>query len=293
MAQPIALKIWSQTHQTPYVALHGTSHLQLHEHDAYQTLYGLNGVTLGERHRVPTLADIKTAALNPLAAVLLELPMREIGGQLPAWQDLVEQSTWLQENGIARHMDGARVWQCPAAYGKSLAQIAELFDSLYVSFYKDLGGISGACLIGDATFIDKAKLWVRRAGGNLYALFPYVVAAREGLSKHLPNLAQRRTQAQWLACELNKIPFLSTWPIVPQTNMFRLRIMMKPDLFLTNTTQWMRDNHVSIVTPPFEVGEDYALSELTIGDAFSDLTQQAWLEKIERFKQFMAKKGEG
>ncbi len=287
MAQPIALKIWSETQSTPYVALHATSHLQLHEHNAYQTLYDLKGVTLGEHHRVPILADVKSAAVNPLAAVLLELPMREIGGQLPSWDELVSQSQWLQENNIRRHMDGARVWQCPAAYDKSLAEIAALFDSLYVSFYKDLGGIAGACLIGDTEFIAKAKIWTRRAGGNLYALYPYVIAAREGLKRHLPQIANRRQQAQWLASMLNEIPILSTWPLIPQTNMFRLRINMDPAVFMAKTTQWMIDNNVALITSPFEIGENYAIAELTIGDAFSGLTQDEWQERIESFKQFI------
>ncbi|MDX1342374.1 MAG: beta-eliminating lyase-related protein [Reinekea sp.] len=285
MAQPIALKIWAEQQRSPYVALHATSHLQLHEHNAYQTLYGLRGVTLGSHHRVPTLADIQSAAVEPLAAILLELPMREIGGQLPAWEDLVAQASWAREHNIKLHMDGARLWQCPPAYGKSLAEISALFDSVYVSFYKDLGGISGACLAGDANFIAQAKIWVRRAGGNLFSLAPYIVAAREGLKQHLPHIAARREQAIWLAEQLNQLPGVTTWPRVPQTNMFRVRMSVDVETYLNTASQWMLDNNVALITPPYETGEGYYLCEMTIGDAFAEQTPAEWQQHLARFAE--------
>ena len=100
MAQPIALRIWADLARTDYVALHATSHVALHEYNSYQVLWQLKGCELGESHRVPLLEDLKAVARDPLAAVLLELPMREIGGQLPQWDELVRQSDWAREQGI-------------------------------------------------------------------------------------------------------------------------------------------------------------------------------------------------
>jgi threonine aldolase len=283
MAQPIALRIWSEEKRTPYVALHATSHLQLHEQNSYQTLWGLRGVTLGQSHQVPTLEDIQTAAAQPLAAALLELPMREIGGQLPEWDALVSQTQFLKEQGIRVHMDGARLWQCPAYYGKSLAEISALFDSVYVSFYKDLGGISGAILAGDAHFVAQAKIWARRAGGNLYSLAPYVVAAREGFKQHFGQIHDRRLKAIWVAETFNEQPEFSTIPLVPQTNMFRMRIHLPPEKLLAAATKWMQENNTAIVPAPYEMGEDYCLCEITIGDAIYDFTYEEWQAKLASF----------
>lgn len=283
MAQPIALKIWSEEKRTPYVALHATSHLQLHEQNSYQTLWGLKGVTLGQAHKVPSTDDVKAAATQPLAAALLELPMREIGGQLPEWDELVEQTNYLKGQGIRVHMDGARLWQCPAYYGKSLSEISALFDSVYVSFYKDLGGISGAILAGDEHFIAQAKIWARRAGGNLYSLAPYVVAAREGFKQHFGQIHDRRLKAIWVAETFNQQPEFSTIPLIPQTNMFRMRINLSAEKFLPAATQWMQKNNTAIVTAPYEIGEDYCLCEITIGDAIYDFSYEEWQEKLESF----------
>jgi len=283
MAQPIALKIWADRQRTPYVALHATSHLALHEQNGYQILYGLKGLTLGQDHRVPALQDLKASASDPLAAILLELPMREIGGQIPTWEELLAQSQWAKSNNIKLHMDGARLWQCPAAYEKSLAEISALFDSVYVSFYKDLDGIAGAILAGDADFIEKAKIWQRRAGGNIVALYPYVIAAREGLKQHLPLMEKRLNHTKWLADKLNKFDHFQTMPLKPQVNMFRLRVNANPNDFLPKATQWAKDNGVALISAPYKVGEDYLMCELSMGDAFEEQSKEQWQHWIDSF----------
>ena len=96
-----------------------------------------------------------TAEKTGLASLLIELPAREIGGQLPTWEELVELSELCRNQSIRLHLDGARVWQAAPAYGRSLFEIAALFDSVYVSFYKDVGALPGAMLLGSRDFIDE------------------------------------------------------------------------------------------------------------------------------------------
>jgi len=109
MAQQIALRVWSERKQCHTVAFHPTCHLEIHEQKGYQALHGLRGLLVGNAHQVITLDDVK-AVQEPLAALLLELPLREIGGQLPSWDDLEAQSVWAREHNIGMHMDGARVY---------------------------------------------------------------------------------------------------------------------------------------------------------------------------------------
>ena len=54
-----------------------------------------------------------------------------------------------------------------------MSEIASVFDSVYISFYKGLGSISGAMIMGEKDFCDEARVWLRRFGGNLYTLLPY------------------------------------------------------------------------------------------------------------------------
>ena len=149
MAQQIALRIWSDRRGTRTVAFHPTCHLEIHEQKGYQLLHGLHGRLVGDPNSLITLGDLE-GIHEPVAALLLELPQREIGGLLPAWDDLVAQAGWARERGIALHLDGARLWEAGPFYDRDHAEIAGLFDSVYVSFYKDLDALAGAALAGDA-----------------------------------------------------------------------------------------------------------------------------------------------
>ncbi|WP_115718950.1 threonine aldolase family protein [Gallaecimonas mangrovi] len=286
MAQCMAMKIWCQEQGNNHIGLHPTSHLVLHEQNAYQALYGLSSALIGDADQVPTLAEMAAAhSQQPLAALILELPMREIGGQLPDWQALVAQSQWAREQNVRLHLDGARLWQCPGAYGKSLAEISALFDSVYVSFYKDLGGIAGAVLAADKGFIDEAKVWLRRSGGNLYSLAPYVVAAREGLAEHLPQMPKRLDNAKWLAEKLNQLPGVTTWPATPQTNMFRLHISTEPATFFEKASAWMQQHSLAPITPPYRTEANGLWCELTIGEAFDALPKEDWQHALAEFSK--------
>src|SRR6478735_4322639 len=88
MAQQIALRIHGDRRSRRVVAFHPTCHLELHEDKAYQRLHRLIGRPLGDGRELLSLADLEGVG-EPLAALLVELPQREIGGRLPAWDDLV------------------------------------------------------------------------------------------------------------------------------------------------------------------------------------------------------------
>jgi threonine aldolase len=59
-------------------------------------------------------------------------------------------------------MDGARLWEAAPFYAstasKSIADIAALFDTVYVSFYEGLGAIAGCCVAGDKETIEQLNL---------------------------------------------------------------------------------------------------------------------------------------
>jgi threonine aldolase len=166
MAQQIVLRAHADRSHSLHVAFHLTCHLEIHEQKGYQLLHGLYGVLVGSPYRLMTLDDLKTVK-EPLAALLLELPKREIGGQLPTWDELTTIVNWARARNIVLQLDGARLWECQPFYQRSYAEIAGLFDTVYVSFYKILGGITGAMLLGPEEVIAEARIWQRRQGGNL------------------------------------------------------------------------------------------------------------------------------
>jgi len=223
MAQQIALRIHADRRGRRVVAFHPTCHLELHEDKAYQRLHGLVGRPLGDGRELLTLADLE-AVREPLAALLVELPQREIGGRLPAWDDLVAQIAYVRERGAAVHLDGARLWESGPFYDRPLSDIAGLFDSVYVSFYKGLGGLAGSMLLGEEDVVAEARAWRQRHGGTLYQLWPYAAAGLAGLRLRLPRMGAYVAHAQAIAAALTGVEGVQVVPDPPQTPMMHLHL---------------------------------------------------------------------
>src|SRR5579871_525598 len=272
MAQQIALRIWSERAHCTTVAFHPTCHLQLHEQMGYERLHGLHGRLAGDRHRLLTLADLEAVA-EPLAALLIELPQREIGGQLPEWDDLQAQVAWARQRGIATHMDGARLWEAAPYYGRSYAEVASLFDSVYVSFYKGIGGITGAALTGTRDFIAEARIWQVRHGGRPRSLFPYVLSARAGLRQRIARFPHYHARALAIAEALHTIPGIQILPERPQTHMMHVYLRGEPEALLAASVAVARESHVLLSAwfAPTEL-PGYSKFELTVGDATDALS---------------------
>ncbi len=228
MAQQIALRIHADRRSRRGVVFHPMCHIDTKELRAYERLHGLEGHPVGEAHRLLRLSDLEAhrwfgeAAGEAPAALLLELPQRDIGGQLPEWDELVAQVGWARARGAAAHLDGARLWGCASFYGRPLAAIADLFDTVYVSFYKQMAGLAGAALAGESTLVAEAREWRRRHGGTLHSLWPSAATALSGLRLRLPRLAECQGHALALAAALRDLPGVDVLPDPPHTPMFHL-----------------------------------------------------------------------
>ena len=116
---------------------------------------------------------------------------------------------------------------------KSVSEISSNFDSIYISFYKGLGGISGAMLLGNAEFCAEARKWLRRFGGNLKTLMPYAVSCWSayrcnGVDHHriMSLFSDRRKKLQRIVETLSNDSTIKNLvrfdPEVPETNMVHL-----------------------------------------------------------------------
>jgi threonine aldolase len=274
MAQQIALRIWADRSHTSTVAFHPTCHLEIHEQKGYALLHGLQGRLVGERTRLLTLEDLR-AVPEPLAALLLELPQREIGGELPSWSELEAQAHWAHERETRIHMDGARLWESGPFYRRPYAEIAALFDSVYVSFYKGIGAIAGAALAGSGDFIAEARLWQRRHGGNLIQLYPLVLSARRSLRHRRDSFTAYHERAVSVAHVLTSIPGISIKPDPPHTNMMHVYFHASPESVLEASMEVARTERVALFRRLLPTGvPGVAAFELSIGDAIEALTDE-------------------
>ncbi|MEV0153645.1 beta-eliminating lyase-related protein [Micromonospora sp. NPDC050686] len=221
MAQQVAMRYGAELTGRTAVGLHPLSHPLVHERDAYALLSGLRAVRTADAPRNPTADDV--AALDePVGTLLLELPLRDAGFVLPSWDELVAVAAAARERGARVHLDGARLWESTVHLGHSAAEIAALADSTYVSFYKSLGGHSGAALAGSAELVRYARAWRHRHGGNLFQQWPAALAALAGLDRELPRLPDYVGHAKVVAEALATLPGARVHPAPPHTHQFRL-----------------------------------------------------------------------
>ncbi|GAA2893488.1 threonine aldolase [Actinoplanes cyaneus] len=221
MAQQVAIRYGAEVTGRTAVALHQLGHQEMHEHRAYADLTGLRAVHPTGAPRNPTAAELTTLA-EPVGTVVFELPMRDAGFVLPTWAELSDACTAARGLGARVHFDGARIWESAPYLGRDLPEIAGLADSTYVSFYKSLGGLSGAALTGSAAFVAYARTWRHRYGGQLFQQWPAALTALTGLERELPRIPDYVRHAKVIAGAFAELPGAQVFPRPPHTNQFRV-----------------------------------------------------------------------
>ncbi|MFR9674895.1 threonine aldolase family protein [Streptomyces sp. TR06-5] len=226
MAQQVALRCWAGRTGNPTVALHPRAHPEVHEGGALQAVSGLRTVHPTREERLPLAGEVHGLD-EPFGTLMLELPLREAGFVLPSWEELTAVVGAARDREAVVHLDGARLWECTEHFGRSLAEIADLADSVYVSFYKSLEGISGAALCASADVVAEARTWRHRYGGLVFQQWPAALAALHGLEHELPRLPGHVAHAKIVAAALrdaltDEVPFFRVHPVIPCTHQFQV-----------------------------------------------------------------------
>jgi threonine aldolase len=264
MAQQVALRIWCDRAGSRRVAMPDLSHLLVHELDGPRILQQLEVEHLTTGPTVATAAHL-AALPGRLAAILVEVPLRDAGCLVPTYDELSALSAACRERDVRLHVDGARIWEAQTHLGRSLADIAGLADSVYVSFYKGLGGLAGAALVGAADLIDEARRWRRRMGGTVYRTTPEAVAALVGLRDRLPLMGDCVRWARLLAADLPS--HVTVHPPVPHTGTFRLHAAGAPDEVNGRLLSFLEEHGLAL-TPPWSPTDEpgRVVCELAIGE---------------------------
>jgi len=270
MAQQIALRIWCDEKGINKVAYHPLSHLEIHEADGLKELHHIETLLLGNVAGLIELADVLN--LNQeIGCLLLELPQREIGGQLPEYQTIVEISEYCRAKGIPLHLDGARLFEILPYYQKSAAEVCSLFDSVYISFYKGIGGIAGAILAGDNDFTKQSKVWKRRHGGDLIGLYPYIISADYNFDKRISKMDQYYEDAKELATLFNTCPFIQTIPAVPVSNMFHVHITRPKEQVEAVFKEIYYETGIGFTSYLNEKNQSSVSFEVSVGDQYNSI----------------------
>ncbi len=234
MAQQIALRCWAARTGNPVVALHPMSHPERWEGDALSAVSGLRVAHPTTEARQPSAEEVASLR-EPFGTLMVELPLRDAGFLLPTWEELEALTDAARERDAVVHFDGARLWESTVHFGRTLPEIAGLADSVYVSFYKSLGGLSGAALAGPREFVEETRVWRHRYGGQIFRQFPQALSALAGLERELPRLPSYVAQARVVAGALRSafadsgVPWARINPEEPHTHQFQVWLPYEAD----------------------------------------------------------------
>lgn len=173
------------------------------------------------------LADIE-AAVKPddphFARSRLLALENTLGGKLLPMAYIEQATDLARRQGLARHLDGARLFNAAVAQAALLGtearaearRIAGCFDSVSVCFSKGLGAPVGSALCGSAEFIARARRIRKMAGGAMRQAGGLAAAASYALDHHIARLADDHALATRLADGLAGLAGLQVE--APQTN---------------------------------------------------------------------------
>lgn len=149
----------------------------------------------GDRGRIT--ADQVTAAINPhdihkapSRLVSVENTANRGGGSCYDFAELTRIKEVCVENQLGLHLDGARVFNAITENGENPKDYGAIFDSISVCLSKGLGAPVGSVLLGNASFIQRARR-VRKVFGGGMRQAGYLAAAGIYALEH--NIARLHT----------------------------------------------------------------------------------------------------
>jgi threonine aldolase len=173
-----------------------TSHIYNDTGDACQTLSALTLMPLAPGSATFTRADVEAVLARTasgrvaaeIGAIAVESPVRRLSGQLFDWDELGRVAALARERGIGLHLDGARLFIASAYTGRSPADYAAPFDTVYVSLWKYFNSGVGAILAGPRRVLDGMFHTRRMFGGNLAVGWPAALVARHYMDGFVERL---------------------------------------------------------------------------------------------------------
>jgi threonine aldolase len=226
MANQIALRVQTQPGDAVIAGEH--AHLQLYEAGAAAALSGLQFTTAGQGGLFRA-ADVEAAILPPdshfprTRIVCVENTHNRSGGRVFPFDDVRAIGALAAVRGLARHLDGARLFNAEVASGIPACEWAAQFDSVSLCLSKGLGAPIGSLICGSRELIARAHRARKQLGGGMRQAGVIAAAGLWALEHNVERLAEDHANARRLAEGLASLPGVEL-VAKPETNMVVFRV---------------------------------------------------------------------
>lgn len=207
MTNQIAIKCHTQPGDE--VICDESSHIYQYEGGGIASNSGASVKLLqGDRGRVT--AEQVREAINPddihravSRLVSLENTSNRGGGSCYEFDEILKIRKVAKSNGLAFHLDGARLWNAMIAKDQTAKQYGEAFDSISVCLSKSLGCPVGSLLLGTKELVKKARRIRKAFGGGMRQAGFIAAAGIYALENHIDRLKLDHVHAQEIAAAIS------------------------------------------------------------------------------------------
>ena len=204
MGNQIALKVLSEPGDE--VIAEGASHVFRYELGGPAVHSGLAMKAIASPDGRFTAADVE-AALNarddlhaaPSTVLCLENTHNGGGGRVWPLEQLRDVVSAARANGLAVHLDGARIMNAAVASGVAAAVYGSEFDTVTLCLSKGLGCPLGAAVATSRERARKARRYKHLFGGAMRQAGIVAAAGLYALDRHVERLAEDHANARLLA----------------------------------------------------------------------------------------------
>lgn len=156
--------------------------------------------------------------------VSLENTSNRGGGTCYDWKDIIAIREVCDKHGLQLHLDGARIFNAIVAKQETTAQYGKVFDSISVCLSKGLGAPVGSVLLGNKTFIHKARRIRKLFGGGMRQAGYLAAAGIYALQNNINRLEEDHLHAKKVADALQNKSWIKE-VIAPETNILIFEVV--------------------------------------------------------------------
>ncbi|MGV3589700.1 MAG: threonine aldolase family protein [Adhaeribacter sp.] len=237
MTNQIAIKV--QTEPLSEVICDYTAHIYQYEgggiaFNSAASVYLLHG----ERGKITP--EMVKGAIRPdnihypiSRLVSIENTSNKGGGTFYTLTEIAGIAAVCQENKLALHLDGARVFNALTAANESPQAYGQYFNTISVCLSKGLGAPVGSVLVGSKDLIRKARRIRKALGGGMRQAGFLAAAGIYALNNHVERLTQDHNCARLLRDTLEQCPYVeSVLPVETNIVIFTLAPKVETRVFL-------------------------------------------------------------
>lgn len=227
------VSLMAHTQRGDEIILDEGSHIFNYEVAALAVLSGLQPRTLRGRHGILDPEEVRQAIRLPNihypkdTLVCVENTHNRGGGTVYPLETLRAIRRIATQNGLAVHMDGARMFNASVATGTPVRELAAQADSVTFCLSKGLGAPVGSVVAGARAFIDRARRARKMLGGGTRQGGILAAAGLVALETMVDRLRQDHENARVLAEGLAALPGIQIELDLVQTNIVIFRVQRK------------------------------------------------------------------